>query len=63
VRHPGESPVYFVVRGPGTPAAVIRARTLLVNPCDELVQSLRARLGPDAVRLAEPDPDVEAVAV
>jgi len=75
IRHPGESPVYFVVRGTqrgvssgagsasAAPGAVIRARTLLVHPCEELIQALRARLGADAVRLAEPDPDAVAVAV
>jgi DNA polymerase-3 subunit alpha len=72
VRHPGESPVYFVVRdaatgpasGPGASGgAVIRAKRILVNPCEELVQSLRARIGHDAVRVAEPTPDAEAVAV
>jgi DNA polymerase III alpha subunit len=69
VRHPGESPVYFVVRdaaagraGAGT-GAVIRAKRLLVNPSEELLQALRARMGHDAVRVAEPTPDAEAVAV
>jgi hypothetical protein len=42
---------------------VIRARRILVDPTEELVQALRARLGPDAVRVAEPTPDAEAVAV
>ena len=63
VRHPGESPVYFTVRGADGSRAVIRAKTLLANPCEELIQALRARLGADAVRLADPDPEVEAVAV
>ncbi|HEY6573201.1 MAG TPA: DNA polymerase III subunit alpha, partial [Candidatus Eisenbacteria bacterium] len=63
VRHPGESPVYFTVRGADGSRAVIRAKTLLANPCEELLQALRTRLGADAVRLADPDPEAVAVAV
>lgn len=63
VRHPGESPVYFTIRGADGSRAVIRARTLLANPCAELLQALRARLGADAVRLTNPDPEAESVAV
>jgi DNA polymerase-3 subunit alpha len=63
LRHPGESPVYFAVRSPEGVASLIRAKTLLVNPCEELLQSLRARLGHDAVRVTDPIPEVEAVAV
>jgi DNA polymerase-3 subunit alpha len=55
VRHPGESPVYFTVRETSGPAATVLARRLLVDPCDELLGALRARLGPAAVRLAAPD--------
>ena len=51
-RHPGESPVYFLVR-PGSDIAKtqIRARRLLVRASDELVSELKARLGERAVSL------------
>ncbi|HEU4335171.1 MAG TPA: DNA polymerase III subunit alpha [Candidatus Eisenbacteria bacterium] len=60
VRHPGESPVYFTVRDASGPAATVRSRRLLVDPCDELLGALRARLGADRVRLAAPQDEGES---
>jgi DNA polymerase-3 subunit alpha len=60
VRHPGESPVYSTVREPSGAPATVRARRLLVDPCDALLGALRARLGAGAVRLAAPDPEAES---
>jgi len=59
LRHPGESPVYFTVRESSAPAATVRAKRMLVNPCDELLGALRARLGAGAVRLDMPMPSAE----
>ncbi|HEU4940885.1 MAG TPA: OB-fold nucleic acid binding domain-containing protein, partial [Candidatus Eisenbacteria bacterium] len=54
VRHPGISPVYFMVRGETDPAPTqIRAKRLLVAPSEELLGALRERLGPEAVRIVE----------
>ena len=51
-RHPGESPVYLLYRErPDVAPTRIRARRLLVRPSEELLQELRERLGPGAVRL------------
>jgi DNA polymerase III subunit alpha len=54
VRHPGISPVYFMVRGETDPAPTqIRAKRLLVTPSEELLGALRERLGLEAVRIVE----------
>ena len=51
-RHPGGSPVYFVVRSPSEPTTTqIRARRLSVRASDELIGELRKRLGERAVTL------------
>jgi hypothetical protein len=53
VRHPGESPVYFIVGGADGPGATrIIAKRILVQPNDELLRALRERLGERAVRVA-----------
>ncbi|MGE5178270.1 MAG: DNA polymerase III subunit alpha [Bacteroidota bacterium] len=56
VRHPGESPVYFKVPGPAGEPTMIRARRLLVQPSEALLQDLRERIGPGAVSVSGPAP-------
>jgi DNA polymerase-3 subunit alpha len=51
-RHPGLSPVYFLVRSRSEPTKTqIRARRLLVRASEELMAELRVRLGERAVKL------------
>ena len=51
-RHPGRSPVYFVVRSPSDGSKTqIRARRLLICASEELMEELKRRLGERAVTL------------
>ena len=51
-RHPGRSPVYFVVRSPSDGSKTqIRARRLLIRASEELMEELKRRLGERAVTL------------
>ena len=59
LRHPGETPVYFTVRDASAPPATVRSKRMLVDPCEELLGALRARLSAGAVRLDAPMPAVE----
>jgi DNA polymerase-3 subunit alpha len=59
LRHPGESPVYFTVGEPPAPPATVRARNLLIHPCEELLGALRARLGAVAVPKEEYAPGAQ----
>ncbi|HYR51697.1 MAG TPA: DNA polymerase III subunit alpha [Candidatus Dormibacteraeota bacterium] len=58
-RHPGRSPVTFLVRSPSDGSRTqIRARRVLVRPSEELMDELKRRLGERAVTLvsAEREP-------